>query len=161
MHALFIGHTYIDVTIMTDHVPTGDDKDVATEYAVSFGGNAVTTAFCCAKLGIKPDLVATGADDWLGDMFRDMARKYDVELHIRKVRRSSLSFVMPHGGERAILRARGRPLSASFSAPRHHRLPRPAHRRSPARRGASLCPRLPRGWNPDLARRRRAAYQYA
>jgi sugar/nucleoside kinase (ribokinase family) len=106
MHALFIGHTYIDVTIMTDHVPTGDDKDVATEYAVSFGGNAVTAAFCCAKLGIKPDLVATGADDWLGDMFRDMARKYEVELHIRKVRRSSLSFVMPHGGERAILRAR-------------------------------------------------------
>ncbi len=102
MHALFIGHTYIDVTIMTDHVPTGDDKDVATEYAVSFGGNAVTAAFCCAKLGIKPDLV----DDWLGDMFRDMARKYEVELHIRKVRRSSLSFVMPHGGERAILRAR-------------------------------------------------------
>jgi hypothetical protein len=95
MHALFIGHTYIDVTIMTDHVPTGDDKDVATEYAVSFGGNAVTAAFCCAKLGVKPDLVATGADDWLGDMFRDMARKYEVELHIRKVRRSSLSFVMP------------------------------------------------------------------
>ena len=91
MHALFIGHTYIDVTIMTDHVPTGDDKDVATEYAVSFGGNAVTAAFCCAKLGIKPDLVATGADDWLGDMFRDMARKYEVELHTRKVRRSSLS----------------------------------------------------------------------
>jgi sugar/nucleoside kinase (ribokinase family) len=99
-------HTYIDVTIMTDHVPTGDDKDVATEYAVSFGGNAVTAAFCCAKLGIKPDLVATGADDWLGDMFRDMARKYEVELHTRKVRRSSLSFVMPHGGERAILRGR-------------------------------------------------------
>jgi sugar/nucleoside kinase (ribokinase family) len=39
-------------------------------------------------------------------MFYDMARKYEVELHIRKVRRSSLSFVMPHGGERAILRAR-------------------------------------------------------
>jgi sugar/nucleoside kinase (ribokinase family) len=35
-----------------------------------------------------------------------MARKYEVELHIRKVRRSSLSFVMPHAGERAILRAR-------------------------------------------------------
>jgi sugar/nucleoside kinase (ribokinase family) len=106
MDALFIGHTYIDVTIMTDHVPTGDDKDVATEYAVSFGGNAVTAAFCCAKLGLKPDLVATGADDWLGDMFRDTARKYEVELHIRKVRRSSLSFVMLHGAERAILRAR-------------------------------------------------------
>ena len=55
MQALFIGHTYIDVTIVTDHVPVGDEKDVATEYAVSFGGNAVTAAFCCAKLGIKPD----------------------------------------------------------------------------------------------------------
>jgi sugar/nucleoside kinase (ribokinase family) len=106
MQVLFIGHTYIDVTIVTDHVPVGDEKDVATEYAVSFGGNAVTAAFCCAKLGIKPDLIATGADDWLGRMFHDMARKYEVELHIRKVRRSSLSFVMPHAGERAILRAR-------------------------------------------------------
>jgi sugar/nucleoside kinase (ribokinase family) len=106
MQALFIGHTYIDVTIVTDHVPVHDEKDVATEYAVSFGGNAVTAAFCCAKLGIKPDLIATGADDWLGRMFYDMARKYEVELHIRKVRRSSLSFVMPHAGERAILRAR-------------------------------------------------------
>ena len=106
MHALFIGHTYIDVTIVTGHVPVGDEKDVASEYAVSFGGNAVTAAFCCAKLGIKPDLIATGADDWLGRMFWDMARKYELELHVRKVRRSSLSFVMPHAGERAILRAR-------------------------------------------------------
>jgi sugar/nucleoside kinase (ribokinase family) len=106
MQALFIGHTYIDVTIVTGHVPVGDEKDVASEYAVSFGGNAVSAAFCCAKLGIKPDLIASGADDWLGRMFHDMARKYEVELHIRKVRRSSLSFVMPHGGERAILRAR-------------------------------------------------------
>ncbi len=106
MQVLFIGHAYIDVTIVTGHVPVGDEKDVATEYAVSFGGNAVTAAFCCAKLGVKPDLVATGADDWLGRMFHDMARKYEVELHIRKVRRSSLSFVMPHAGERAILRAR-------------------------------------------------------
>jgi sugar/nucleoside kinase (ribokinase family) len=106
MQVLFIGHAYIDVTIVTGHVPVGDEKDVATEYAVSFGGNAVTAAFCCAKLGVKPDLVATGADDWLGRMFHDMSRKYEVELHIRKVRRSSLSFVMPHAGERAILRAR-------------------------------------------------------
>ena len=106
MHALFIGHTYIDVTIVTGHVPVGDEKGVASEYAVSFGGNAVTAAFCCAKLGIKPDLIATGADDWLGRMFWDMARKYELELHVRKVRRSSLSFVMPHAGERAILRAR-------------------------------------------------------
>ena len=42
MQALFIGQTYIDVTFITDHIPTGDDKHVADAYAVSFGGNAVT-----------------------------------------------------------------------------------------------------------------------
>src|ERR1700730_7803488 len=106
MQALFIGQTYIDVTFLADHMPQGDEKSVASEYAVSFGGNAVTAAFCCAKLGIKPDLIATGADDWLGRMFWDMARKYELEMHVRKVRRSSLSFVMPHAGESGILRAR-------------------------------------------------------
>ena len=51
MQALFIGQTYIDVTFLTDHIPTGDEKTVAEDYAVSFGGNAVTAAFACAKLG--------------------------------------------------------------------------------------------------------------
>ena len=75
MQALFIGQTYIDVTFITDHMPTGDEKHVASAYAVSFGGNAVTAAFCCAKLGIVPDLLATVANDWLGRMFQDMTRE--------------------------------------------------------------------------------------
>jgi sugar/nucleoside kinase (ribokinase family) len=106
MEALFIGQTYIDVTFLADHIPVGDEKGVAREYAVSFGGNAVTAAFCCAKLGIKPDLIATGADDWLGRMFLDMALKYEIDLHVRKVQKSSLSFVMPREGKRAIVRCR-------------------------------------------------------
>lgn len=106
MQALFIGQTYIDVTFLTDHIPVGDEKSVALEYAVSFGGNAVTAAFCCAKLSVKPDLIATGADDWLGRMFLDMGTKYEVCLHIRKVEKSSLSFVMPKGHQRAIVRCR-------------------------------------------------------
>jgi len=106
MQALFIGQTYIDVTLVADQIPTGDDKDVARDYAVSFGGNAVTAAFCCAKLGIAPDLLTTLADDWLGRMFLDMAAKYQVSVHGRKVQRSSLSFVIPKGDKRAILRAR-------------------------------------------------------
>ncbi len=106
MEALFIGQTYIDVTFITDHIPQGDEKSVASDYAVSFGGNAVTAAFACAKLGIKPDLIATNADDWLGNMFLDMTAKYDVHLHVRHVERSSLSFVMPKGGKRAIVRCR-------------------------------------------------------
>jgi hypothetical protein len=40
MHAQFVGHTYIDVTFLTDHIPTGDEKHVASEYAIAFGGNA-------------------------------------------------------------------------------------------------------------------------
>jgi sugar/nucleoside kinase (ribokinase family) len=106
MQALFIGQTYIDVTLVADHIPTGDEKDVARDYAVSFGGNSVTAAFCCARLGIPPDLLTSLADDWLGRMFLDMAAKYQVSIHGRKVRRSSLSFVIPKGDKRAILRAR-------------------------------------------------------
>lgn len=106
MQALFIGQTYIDVTFLADHIPTGDEKAVAKDYAISFGGNAVTAAFCCAKLGIPPDLLTSLADDWLGRMFLDMAAKYQVSIHPRKVARSSLSFVMPRANKRAILRMR-------------------------------------------------------
>jgi sugar/nucleoside kinase (ribokinase family) len=104
--ALFVGHSYIDITMITDVMPTGDEKSVARDYAVSFGGNAVTAAFACARLGIQPDLLTTMSDDWLGQMFWEMAHKYGVSLYPRKVARSSLSFVLPQGNKRAILRAR-------------------------------------------------------
>jgi len=106
MKSLFIGQSYIDVTFLADEIPTGDEKTVARRYAVSFGGNAVTAAFCCAKLGIPPDLIASVADDWLGRMFIDMAAKYRISLHHRKVAESSVSFIMPKGGQRAIVRCR-------------------------------------------------------
>jgi sugar/nucleoside kinase (ribokinase family) len=106
MQALFIGQSYIDVTFLADELPTGDEKSVARDYAVSFGGNAVTAAFCCAKLGLVPDLLATVADDWLGRMFIDMAARYGISVHHRKVKESSLSFIMPKGGQRAIVRCR-------------------------------------------------------
>jgi sugar/nucleoside kinase (ribokinase family) len=106
MQALFIGQTYIDVTFLTDRMPRGDEKHVASAYAVSFGGNAVTAAFCCAKLGAAPDLLTTVADDWLGRMFLEMAARYGISIHARKVRTSSLSFIMPNDGKRAIVRCR-------------------------------------------------------
>jgi sugar/nucleoside kinase (ribokinase family) len=98
--ALFIGHSYIDVTFLTDHIPTGDEKYVAQDYAVSFGGNAVTAAFCCAKLSAEVDLITTHADDWLGRMFMEMAEHYSLTIHPRLVETSSLSFVMPNHGKR-------------------------------------------------------------
>jgi len=106
MQALFIGQTYIDVTFLTDRLPVGDEKHVASAYAISFGGNAVTAAFCCAKLSIVPDLITTVADDWLGRMFLEMAAKYTIAIHPRKVGTSSLSFIMPKEGMRAIVRCR-------------------------------------------------------
>jgi len=106
MQALFIGQAYIDVTFLTDRLPTGDEKLVALAYAVSFGGNSVTAAFCCAKLSIVPDLMTSLADDWLGRMFRDMAAKYQIPIHARDVHASSLSFIMPKDGKRAIVRCR-------------------------------------------------------
>ncbi|WP_430512204.1 sugar kinase [Pannonibacter phragmitetus] len=106
MKALFIGQAYIDITFLADQIPTGDEKAIAQDYAVSFGGNAVTAAFCCAKLGIAPDLLCSLADDWLARMFLDMAARYGISVHGRKVRESSLSFIMPHDGKRAIVRCR-------------------------------------------------------
>src|SRR5215471_4019364 len=106
MKALFIGQSYIDVTFLADELPKGDDKSVARDYAISFGGNAVTAAFCCARLGIAPDLLASVADDYLGRMFIDMAAKYGISVHHRKVKESSLSFIMPREGQRAIVRCR-------------------------------------------------------
>lgn len=104
--ALFVGHSYIDVTLLADEIPQGDDKAVARDYAVSFGGNAVTAAFACAKLGVDSELLTTLAPDWLGRMFSAMADSHGVVLHPRAVGRSSLSFIMPRDGRRAILRAR-------------------------------------------------------
>ncbi|TVR10428.1 MAG: sugar kinase [Salinarimonadaceae bacterium] len=106
MEALFIGQTYIDITFLTDSLPTGDEKTVARDYSIAFGGNAVTAAFACARLGVAPDLLTSVADDWLGRMFIDMAAKYGISLHHRKVRDSSLSFIMPRDGRRAIVRCR-------------------------------------------------------
>lgn len=106
METLFIGQAYIDVTFLTDRLPTGDEKTIANDYSVSFGGNAVTAAFCCAKLGLKPDLLCSLADDWLARMFLDMAARYGVSVHGRKVTESSLSFIMPKDGKRAIVRCR-------------------------------------------------------
>jgi sugar/nucleoside kinase (ribokinase family) len=55
---------------------------------------------------MKPDLITTVADDWLGRMFLEMVAKYEIALHARPVEKSSLSFIMPKDGKRAIVRCR-------------------------------------------------------
>ncbi len=104
--AFFIGRGYIDTTYVVDKIPAGDDKEVAQDYAVSFGGNAVTAGFCGAHLGLIPDMLSTWADDWFGRMFEDMCRKYGVVLHKRMVTRFPQSGIFPNNGRRAMVRAR-------------------------------------------------------
>jgi len=106
MEALFVGHAYIDITFLADTLPTGDEKTIADDYAVAFGGNATTAAFCAAKLGLECDLICQQADDWLSRMFLEMASRAGVSVHGRKVSQSSLSFIMPKDGKRAIVRCR-------------------------------------------------------
>ena len=160
MQALFIGQTYIDVTFLTDHMPDGDEKSVASEYAVSFGGNAVTAAFCCAKLGIKPDLIATVADDWLGRMFLDMAR--EIRHPSAQPKGREILAVVHHAeGRQARHRALPRrPLPAAVSDARSERLPGAASRRPSGRRRDALRATLPQGRHSDVARRRRRAHQH-
>ena len=72
MHALFIGHTYIDVTMVADSMPTGDEKSVAKDYAVSFGGNAVSRRLRLRQAWRQTDLLTTDVrrlarPDVLGD----------------------------------------------------------------------------------------------
>src|SRR5258707_1288404 len=50
MHALFIGQTYIDVTFITDHMPTGDEKHVASAYAVAFVAERL-----CEQMDLTPE----------------------------------------------------------------------------------------------------------
>ncbi len=105
--ALIIGRPYIDFTVVPpDKMPVGDEKSVAVRHSISFGGNATAAAFCCAKLGIKPELLCTLAEDWLGRMFRDMAARYGVHLHERLTAETAFSLIMPRGSTRAIVRCR-------------------------------------------------------
>lgn len=104
--ALFIGHTYIDVTIDTDVIPTGDDKAIAHDYDFGIGGNATVAAITCAKLGIATVLQATVAPDILGDVVVKKYESYGIKLYRRNVDKTSLSLVLPNNGKRAILRCR-------------------------------------------------------
>ena len=103
---LFVGHTYIDVTFLTNRMPEGDEKYVAEDYAFSFGGNAVVAAFCCAKLGFETDLLCAFANDRPGRMFQSMAIDYPLQIYQRKVANTAVSFIRPFQGKRAILRGR-------------------------------------------------------
>jgi len=106
MEALFIGHAYTDITVVTDHMPTGDEKHVGENYAFGVGGNAVVAAFTAAKFAINTDLIVQVGNDRLSDIFLQQCAKRGVRTFTRTTKRSSMSVVMPNNGKRAVLRCR-------------------------------------------------------
>ena len=76
-------------------------------------------------------------------MFIDMASKYAISVHHRKVRESSLSFIMPRGDKRAIVRCRDDTYLHPFPPLNLAWLPRPPSRRASGRCGLALRPDLP------------------
>jgi hypothetical protein len=130
MQALFIGQTYIDVTSSPTTCPlaTRSTSPPTTRVVRRQCGHR---GLLLRQARHRADLIATVANDWLGRMFQDMATKYGISIHPRKVKTSSLSFIMPKDGKRAIVRCRRRrhihPFRSSIS-----RMPRAACRRPPA-----------------------------
>ena len=104
--ALFIGLTYIDVTVPSQKIPTGDEKQIAHTYEVSLGGNAVVAALTNAKLGHKTQLLTPIAQDFLGTLIRQRYKEYNITVFERSIEKTSLSVVLPNNNKRAILRCR-------------------------------------------------------
>mgnify|MGYP006422090771 CR=1 FL=1 len=102
--ALFIGLTYIDVTIPTDNIPQGDDKAIAQTYNVGIGGNATIAAITHQKLRGETLLITPLAKDFLGQLVEKKYADYGIQVFSRDVEKSSLSLVMPNNDKRAILR---------------------------------------------------------
>lgn len=104
---LAIGHAYIDVTFVTDYMPTGDEKYIGKDYAFCMGGNAMNAGLTSAKMGVRTELLMPVADDDLGQYTQFHLGKLDnVTLIKRRVSRSSLSLLLPNGDRRAIVRVR-------------------------------------------------------
>lgn len=114
MQALFIGHPYIDVTFLTDNMPTGDEKKLGDGYEVGIGGNSVVAGFAMAKWKKDTTIMMPLAKDWLGRMMQDMANSYGINLITREVERSSLSLILPNEDKRAIVRCRDNDYQSNF-----------------------------------------------
>lgn len=114
MDILFVGHGYVDITFLVDDFPEGNEKTVARDYTVSFGGNAISAAFACAKLGLVPDVILPLAADHLGKVMAGMAADFNLRVHPRAVGRSSPSLVFPKNGKRAIVRCRDAEYTESY-----------------------------------------------
>jgi hypothetical protein len=147
MQALFIGQTYIDVTFITDHMPTGDENMWPPPTRFRLAATPLA-AFCC--LGIVPDLIATVANDWLRPHVQDMSAKVRDLDPPAQVNSSSLSFIMPKDGKRCGSALPRRQPHSPLSDSQPQGLSCAACRRPSARRRHTLRQAMPRGRHPDL-----------
>ena len=141
MQALFIGQSYIDITFLADELPTGDEKSVARDYAVSFRRQRGDRGFLLrqARGGARP----------AGHRRRRLARPH-VHRHggeVRNLRPSPQGegiVAVLHHAERRPARDRAlprRPFRASVSDAQSCRLPGTACRRPSSPMRPSTTPR--------------------
>jgi len=108
---LAVGRSYADVVfaINGNGMPSGDDKNVCYDYAVSYiGGNATTAAAFCARHGCAVDLIAQQATDRTGRSCRDALTELGVNIVGGSIEKSAVSIVPTEGDKRAMVRCRAR-----------------------------------------------------
>lgn len=101
--ALFVGNTYLDITLDTVAIPLGDNKLRDQKYAINLGGNATVAGCTVSKLGGVAEIVTPIADDELNILIQELYKKEDIKVHSVKANKSSLSVIIPNGIQRAII----------------------------------------------------------
>jgi sulfofructose kinase len=101
--ALFVGNTYLDITLDTVAIPLGDNKLRDQHYAVNLGGNATVAGCTVRKLGGNVEIITPTADDDLNVLIQELYKKQDIKVHSIKASKSALSVIIPNGIQRAII----------------------------------------------------------
>jgi sugar/nucleoside kinase (ribokinase family) len=101
--ALFVGNTYLDITLDTVAIPLGDNKLRDQKYAVNLGGNATVAGCTVSRLGQTAEIVTPIANDELNVLIQELYKKEDIKIHPINSNKSSLSVIIPNGIQRAII----------------------------------------------------------
>jgi len=103
MKALFVGNTYLDITLDTVAIPLGDNKLRDQKYAVNLGGNATVAGCTVSRLGSKTEIITPMASDDLNVLIQELYKKEDIVIHAVEASKTSLSVIIPNGIQRAII----------------------------------------------------------
>tara|TARA_Y100001960_G_scaffold330271_1_gene423842 strand:+ start:2707 stop:3579 length:873 start_codon:yes stop_codon:yes gene_type:complete len=103
MKALFVGNTYLDITLDTVAIPLGDNKLRDQNYAVNLGGNATVAGCAVSRLGATAEIVTPVANDDLNVLIQELYKKEDIKIHAVDSSKTSLSVIIPNGIQRAII----------------------------------------------------------